>query len=80
MARNFFLEKKKKSEEVSAEEQALELAVAITLSWSDNIETEELGKLPFSRDNARKLFESEEWIANQIIEFGANSENFPLGV
>lgn len=79
VARNFFIDLNKREGSTKDEGEALRLAAALTVGWSDNIETDD-GKLTFSQENALKLYETEDWIGAQVIEFAGDPSNFPLGV
>lgn len=78
-ARNFFIDLNKRGASMKDEGEAVRLAAAITVGWSDNIETDD-GKLEFSEDNAVKLYETEDWIGAQVIDFAGDPSNFPLGM
>lgn len=79
IARNFFIDLNKRGASMKDEGEAVRLAAALTTGWSDNIETDD-GKIAFSEDNAVKLYEAEDWIGAQVIDFAGDPSNFPLGV
>lgn len=79
IARNFFIDLNKRGASMKDEGEAVRLAAALTVGWSDNIETDD-GKIAFSEDNAVKLYEAEDWIGAQVIDFAGDPSNFPLGM
>lgn len=53
----------------------IEFLAALTAGWSDNFE---LGdeKLKYNRENAIRLYQSEDWIADQVYLFVMNLKNY----
>lgn len=79
-ARNAIAERERRSNKskLSAEETlklGAEFLAALTVGWSDNIE---IGgeTLPFSHNNAVKLYMEQDWIGQQVIAFINNLENY----
>jgi hypothetical protein len=51
-----------------------EVLVGITVGW-DNLEADDK-PLKFTKENAKALYEAEDWIAAQVLSCASNAENF----
>jgi len=51
-----------------------EVLVGITVGWS-NLEADDK-PLKFTKENAKALYEAEDWIAAQVLSFASKAENF----
>lgn len=60
--------------DLGEEERGMHILASLIQSW-ENVVTED-GNLKFSYDNAVKLFQEQEWIANQILAVAMDTKRF----
>lgn len=78
-ARNAHAARQRKSKKDPTTEEAAKLGAeylaAITAGWSQNLEIGE-GPMPYSRQNAVKLYLEQDWVASQALDFASDLGNY----